>query len=86
MPRASKSPFERRRAEVAGGVMLQVLRALPDSASAEMLRELIDMTLVDPADRALFDFLDGGPKPDDAAPPVTSPWCPVGSGGAAVAV
>jgi hypothetical protein len=46
---------------VAGSVVLKVLRILPDSASAEMLRELIDMVLVDPDDRALFEFL--GPRP-----------------------
>ena len=56
MPRAKISSVERRKAEVAGGVVLMVLRALPD----ELLRELIDMTLVDADDRALFDFLGGG--------------------------
>jgi hypothetical protein len=60
MPEASYSPLERRKVEVAGEVVLKVLRILPDSASAEMLRELISMVLVDPDDRALFDFLGGG--------------------------
>ena len=58
MPDATYSPLK---AEVAGSVVLKVLRILPDSASAEMLRELIDMVLVDPDDRALFEFL--GPRP-----------------------
>ena len=57
MPDASCSPLEHRKAEVAGSVVLKVLRILPDSASAEMLRELIDMVVVDPDDRALFEFL-----------------------------
>ena len=37
MPEASYSPLERRKVEVAGEVVLKVLRILPDSASAEML-------------------------------------------------
>ena len=61
MPRANLSSIERRKAEVAGRVVLKVLRTLPDSASAQMLRELIDMTLVNRADRALFDFLSDDP-------------------------
>ena len=85
MPRDKLSPFERRKAEVAGGVVLQVLRVLPDSASAQMFRELLDMAIVDPEDRALFDFLGGGDLEDGAAP-VTSPRSPVLSGGAAVDV
>jgi hypothetical protein len=59
MPRAKISSVERRKAQVAGGVVLMVLRALPESGTAELLRELIDMTLVDAEDRALFDFLGG---------------------------
>jgi hypothetical protein len=39
-----------------------------------MLRELIDMVLVDPADRALFEFLGNRREnPDDEASPVTIP-------------
>jgi hypothetical protein len=84
MPRASNLPLERRKAEVAGRVMLQVLRALPESATAELLRDLIDITVVKPEDRALFDFLGGGrAKPDEEAAPVTGPRSPVLSGGAA---
>jgi hypothetical protein len=83
MPRASNSPLERHKAEVAGRVMLQVLRALPESATAELLRDLIDITVVKPEDRALFDFLGGGAKLDEDAAPVTSPRSPVLSGGAA---
>ena len=84
MPQTSYSPLERRQVEVAGSVVLKVLRMLPDSASAEMLRELIGMVLVDPDYRALFDFLVGGAKPDEEAAPVASPRFPVLSGGAAV--
>ena len=54
MPRAKISSVERRKAEVAGGVVLMVLQALPESGTAELLRELIDMTLVDADDRALL--------------------------------
>jgi hypothetical protein len=74
MPQTSYSPLECRQMEVAGSVVLKVLRILPDSASAEMLRELIDMVLVDPADRALFEFLGNRREnPDDEASPVTIP-------------
>jgi hypothetical protein len=45
---------------VAGGVVLMVLRALPESGTADLLRELMHMTLVDADNRALFDFLGGG--------------------------
>lgn len=83
MPRAKISPFESRKAEAAGDVVLMVLRALPESATAELLRQLINISLVDPDDRALFDFLGGSGKPDDEAAPVTSPRLPVLSGGAA---
>ena len=86
MPQASYSPLERRQVEAAGGVVLKVLRILPDSASAEMLRELIDMVLVDPDDRALFDFLSGGDKPDEEAAPVTIPRFLILSGGAAAEI
>lgn len=65
--------------------MLHVLRVLPDSASAQMFRELLDMAIVDPEDRALFDFLGGGDLEDGAAP-VKNPRSPVLSGGAAVDV
>jgi hypothetical protein len=83
MPQASYSPLERRQVEAAGGVVLKVLRILPDSASAEMLRELIDMVLVDPDDRALFEFLGNRrERPDDEASPVTIPrFFPILSGG-----
>jgi hypothetical protein len=83
MPQTSYSPLERRKAEVAGGVVLQVLRILPDSASAEMLRELIGMVLVDPDERALFEFLGKRENADDEASPVTIPRFPLLSGGAA---
>ena len=86
MPRAKISPVERRKAEAAGDVVLMVLRALPESATSELLRQLIDITIIDPTDRALFDFLGGGGKPDDEAAPVTSPRFPVLSGGAAAEI
>jgi hypothetical protein len=86
MPQASYSPLEHRKVEVAGEVVLKVLRILPDSASAEMLRELIGMVVVDPDDRALFDFLSGGWKPGEEPAPVTSPRFPVLSGGAAAEI
>jgi hypothetical protein len=85
MPQTSFSPLERRQVEVAGSVVLKVLRILPDSASAEMLRELIDMVVVDLDDRALFEFLGNRrEKPDDdEASPVTIPrFFPILSGGA----
>jgi|HubBroStandDraft_2_1064218.scaffolds.fasta_scaffold1195554_2 hypothetical protein len=88
MPQTSYSLLERRQMEVAGSVVLKVLRILPDSASAEMLRELIDMVVVDPDDRALFEFLGNRrEKPDDdEASPVTIPrFFPILSGGAAAA-
>ena len=85
--------LERRKVEVAGEVVLKVLRILPDSASAEMLRELIDMVLVDPDDRALFEFLDDRAlfeflghrrdKPGEEPAPVTIPRFPILSGRAA---
>jgi hypothetical protein len=83
MPCASDPALERRKAEVAGGVVLKVLRVLPDSASAEMLRESINMVLVDPEDRGLFEFLANGENPDDEASPVTIPRFPLLSGGTA---
>ena len=86
MPQTSYSPLERRKVEVAGEVVLKVLRILPDSASAEMLRELIGMVLVDPDDRALFDFLSGGGNPGEEAAPVTIPRFPIRSGGAAAEI
>ena len=86
MPQTSYSPLERRQVEVAGSVVLKVLRILPDSASAEMLRELIGMVLVDPDDRALFDFLSGCEKPDEEAAPVTIPRFPILSDGAAAVI
>jgi len=85
MARARQSAFERRQAELAGGVVLRVLRFVPDSASAEMLRELIDMVLVDPRDRALFDFL-GDEQPDGVAALVTGPRSLVLSAGKAVII
>ena len=86
MPDATYSPLEHRKAEVAGSVVLKVLRILPDSASAEMLRELIHMVLVDPDDRALFDFLSAGWKPDEEPAPVTIPRFPILSGRAAAEI
>ena len=84
MPDAGYSPLEHRKAEVAGSVVLKVLRILPDSASAEMLRELIDMVLVDPDDRALFEFLGHRrDEPGEEPAPVTIPRFPILSGRAA---
>src|SRR5271154_2774459 len=84
MPQARflEAARERRRAEAAGRVVLQVLRALPDCAMSGLLRNLINITIVDPKDRALFDFL----RRDDFVDrplPVTSPKSPALSGGAA---
>ena len=82
MPRAKISSVERRKAEVAGGVVLMVLRALPESGTAELLRELIDLTLVDAGDRAFVRFprrwSDGQPSlPGSASDEAAADECSV---------
>lgn len=82
MARFEVSLVQSRKAELAGGVVLQVLEMLPNSATAKLLRELIDLTLIDPTDRALFEFLDRR-RDDDEGLPVSNPCSPVLRGGAA---
>ncbi len=65
MPLAERPPHDRRKVEAAGRVVLDVLEEVPDSPSAQVLRELLALGLDDPQERALFDFLGGKGKRGD---------------------
>ena len=83
MPRAKLSGKDALRAEIAGGVVLHVLRELPKSGAAKYLYDLLHLALIDPDERALFDLY--GPHDlDDGGVTATTPRSPVLSGGAAV--
>jgi hypothetical protein len=68
----------RRKSELAGGVILKAIDALPSGQVAGIVRELLDSGLKGAADRALFGLPprkkpEGGETPEGGSPPPALP-------------